>query len=350
MMNLPATISNEPYQPNGLSVVIPNYNGVALLTKTMPPLHQALATLSVPWEVILVDDCSTDNSVSFVKQNFAWINVIAKDKNEGFSKTINTGIRQTRYELVFLMNSDIILTPDYFSRQFRYFNHPQTFGVAGRIIGWDDDFIQDGARLPVFELCKLKISRQYIPAVADGQPMPTLYLSGANVLVNREKLLALNGFDEIFTPFYAEDLDLSVRAWRRGWFCYYEHHAICRHKVSSSIRTKERKRFIKKIYYRNKLFFHGIHLPSLCLSFYLLQVFLEAVFRLVFLSPTLLQSFILFIAERKKWINSRKGLINGTASQMPVLSLRQVAKKIRRSVQKKAIITFRSGKIKAPTP
>lgn len=337
-------ISFDPeYRPDGISVVIPNYNGVELFRKTLTPLLSALNNTKLPWEVIVVDDCSTDNSVFFLKEHFPWISILINEQNQGFSKTINRGIRAAKYELVFLLNSDIILTTDYFNSQLKYFSHPSTFGTSGRIIGWDDNFVQDAARLPAFQLCKLKVNRHYF--ANDNNPVFSLYLSGANALVNREKLLALNGFNEIFTPFYAEDLDLSVRAWRNGWYCYYEHQAICRHKTSASIKSKEKKKFINKIYYRNKLFFHAIHLSDFELVIYITQIALEAFAKCLLLRPVLLQALVLFLSEQKKWKTARKFYQTGSDKSMTGLTLRQVVKYIKESVKHRNIITFRSGKL-----
>lgn len=331
------------YKPDGLSVVIPNYNGAELFKKTLTPLLSALNKTNLSWEVIVVDDCSTDNSVVFLQQHYPWVKVLINDQNQGFSKTINKGIRAAQYELVFLLNSDIILTPEYFSSQFKYFSHPKTFGTGGRIIGWDDNFIQDAARLPAFQLCKLKVNRHYF--AHDNNPVFSLYLSGANALVSRSKLLALDGFNEIYSPFYAEDLDLSVRAWRSGWYCYYEHQAICRHKTSASIKSKEKKKFVDTIYYRNKLFFHAIHLSVIELVIYITQVGLEAMVKLLLFRPVLMQALVLFVQQRKKWIKARKFYQTDLNKEMTGLTLRQVVKFIQQSVKQRNIVAFRTGEL-----
>ena len=177
------------------------------------------------------------------------------NKNSGFSITINKGIFTAQYDLLLLLNSDVKLSPDYFEKQLKYFDEPDTFGVMGRIAGWDDDKIQDGGKYPNLEWVKIKTSTNFIPInnlVNDN--LYSIYLSGANAFVSKEKIITLGGFDELFSPFYIEDVELSIRAWRMGWKCYYEHNAICRHKTSVTIKSKESKRFIKTIYYRNKMF------------------------------------------------------------------------------------------------
>ena len=102
-----------------------------------------------------------------------------------------------------------------------------------------------------------------------------MYLSGANALVRREKLLLLNGFDEIFSPFYVEDYELSLRAWRLGWKCYYEHFAVCRHRISATILTANKKQFVRTIYNRNKMYLHAIHFAQPLRSFWFLQIIIE---------------------------------------------------------------------------
>jgi GT2 family glycosyltransferase len=333
------------YKPDGLSVVIPNYNGVELFKNTLKPLLTALNNTGLPWETIVVDDCSTDNSISFLRHNYPWIKVLTNEQNLGFSKTINKGIFAAKYDLILLLNSDIIVAPDYFSGLFKYFSDPKTFGVGGRIIGWDDDFIQDAARLPSFQLCKLKINQHYIVKNSDQKPVLTLYLSGSSALVNRKKLVELGGFSDIFSPFYAEDLDLSVRAWRKGWHCYYAHEAICRHKTSASIKSKERKKYIDKIYFRNKMFFHAVHLSAFEFSIYMIQITMESFLKILLLRPVLLQSLLLFVKERHKWIAARKYFNEKISGHEVRLTLRQVVKNIRKSVNKRAIITFRTGQL-----
>ncbi len=245
----------------GLSVVIPNYNGRQLFNETIPPLLVALDQSGLQHEIIIVDDCSTDDSVAFLRSTYPQIRVIENEINKGFAPTINRGIFQCKHELVFLLNSDVKLEPSYFKYLIPYFEKSDTFGVMGRIINWEDDQIQDGAKLPTLQGAKIKTFKNFLPRETPVQKgLNTMYLSGAEALVSREKILMLGGFDEIFAPYYIEDYEMCLRAWRLGWKCYYEHRSVCRHKTSSSIKSKSRKRNVQTIYYRNKMFLHAIHL------------------------------------------------------------------------------------------
>ena len=256
--------------------------------------------------------------------------------------SINKGIFAAKYDLVLLLNSDIILTDSYFKYQLKYFNDKDTFGVMGRIIGWNDEKIQDAARLPEFHGLKIKTSGNYLLKPMGDESLYTLYLSGANALINRKKLIELGGFDEIFSPFYIEDCDLSFRAWRLGWKCYYEHRAICRHQTSSSVKAKNRKQYVDVIYNRNKLFLHAIHLDSHQLPFWFIQVTGEALIRILVLRFSFLKSIFLFIKQRKDWKASREKYQNLIAERGESVSLIRLSKGIRESLYKRRKLKFLS--------
>ncbi|WP_426669269.1 glycosyltransferase family 2 protein [Mucilaginibacter sp. McL0603] len=154
-----------------ISIVIPNYNGRNLIKEYLPFAKEVIENAGAIYEIIIVDNCSI------------------------------------------LLNSDVKLTPGYFEHQWKYFSLPDTFGVMGRIIDMEGDGIQDAARMPKFNGLKLKTGYFYCSDNADDR-LYTMYLSGANALIDAAKLKEIGGFDEIFSPFYSEDMELSIRAWR----------------------------------------------------------------------------------------------------------------------------------------
>jgi GT2 family glycosyltransferase len=330
----------EP-ETRGLSVVIPNFNGVSLFPQTLPSLFTALEKSGLPYEILISDDCSTDDSVKYLKENYPDIKVLTTTANGGFSPTINRGIRAARYELVFLLNSDVKLKEDYFTHLIPYFDKADTFGVMGQIINWDDDRIQDGAKLPTLQGAKIKTFKNFLPSETPVQAgVYTMYLSGAEALVNRDKLLQLGGFDEIFAPYYIEDYELSLRAWRLGWKCYYDHRAVCRHKTSSSIRSKSKKKHIQTIYYRNKMFLHAIHLSPFQLALYYPQLLFECLIRVASFRFHYVRSIVLFLHERDKWRASRRRFHELSQKVGRNLPLVEVADKIIRSLNRVMIWRF----------
>ncbi|MFM7431280.1 MAG: glycosyltransferase family 2 protein [Flammeovirgaceae bacterium] len=244
-----------------ISVVLPNYNGRDLLAANLPSVYTALQKAGVEHEVIVADDASTDESVIFLRENFIDIKVVAQKTNRGFSPTINSGIELATKELVLLLNTDVSLLPDYFEHLFPYFDLPDTFGVSGRFIGLNDEKIQDAGKYPLL-LGSKKIQPFNFYVDKPSELIATLFVSGGGALVDRKKLNLLGGFDEVYAPFYYEDTDLSIRAWRLGWRCYYEHSAVCRHPASTTINKYNKKRRIWITTQRNKLIFHSLHLNA----------------------------------------------------------------------------------------
>jgi GT2 family glycosyltransferase len=295
----------------GISVVIPNYNGRNLLPLILPSVFTALQQTRLENEVIVSDDGSTDDSRQWLSDTYPEILLIVTSQNSGFSATANRGIRAARYKWVLLLNSDVILTPDYFDHVLPYRTVPNLFGVSGRIVGWEDDHLQEGGKFPVWQGAKIKTGYDFIPRDTTTQDhWPCFYLSGANAFINKEVFDRVGQFNELFSPFYVEDAELSLRAWRCGYASYYEHRAICRHRHAATILSTRKKRAINRIYNRNKFFLHAIHLQGPARISWGIQLLVEIVFRMLTLRPGLLLSYIDFIKKCPQVRESRRALRN----------------------------------------
>lgn len=257
-----------------VSVVLPNYNGKKLMEMYLPSVMTALENAEIEYEVIIVDDCSKDDSVTFIEQSYPNVKLVVNSKNLGFAGTCNRGIAMAKMELTLLLNSDVQLSPDYFAEQWKYFEHRDTFGVMGRIMSKNGEYIEDAARILFYLGCRIKANRFYYNENSEEWAY-TAYLSGANALVSTAKLKELNGFDEIYSPFSSEDSDLSTRAWLLGWKCYYEHSSVCYHQVSGSIKKNIRSRLVSTVYFRNRFIFQQIHLSGI--RAYLLPLYILVV-------------------------------------------------------------------------
>ncbi|NEM96746.1 glycosyltransferase family 2 protein [Pontibacter burrus] len=331
----------------GISVVIPNYNGVHLFDQTLPTVEQALQNAGKPSEIIVVDDCSTDGSVEYLLKNYPSVKVIVNPRNRGFSATCNFGAATAKYDKILLLNSDVKLTPTYFNNQLRYFDKPDTFGVMGRIIGWEDEKIQDGAKLPTFHGVKLKTSGNYLlkdeTQMQDG--LYSMYLSGANAFVDKEKFLLLSGFNELFSPFYSEDVDLSLRAWRLGFKCYYDYNSVCKHQVTTTIKASCKKKFINTIYNRNKLFLHALHLDGATKLAWYSQLMPELLMRVVTFNFSYVQSLQLFLQKQKEVKTSREEFERLAAKLNTRKTVQEVSSFIRDSIKGKALLDLKGKEI-----
>ena len=93
-----------------VSVVIPNFNGMAYLERVLFSLEKQTMK---EFEVILVDNGSTDGSVAFVEKIFPWVRLIRLSQNFGFCRGVNEGIRASRAPYVLLLNNDTETEPDF---------------------------------------------------------------------------------------------------------------------------------------------------------------------------------------------------------------------------------------------
>jgi GT2 family glycosyltransferase len=211
----------------------------------------------------------------------------------------------------------------------------------GRIIDMDGDHIQDAARMPKFNGLKLKTDFFYY-GEEEKDRLYTFYLSGANALISAEKLKEVGGFYELFSPFYCEDMELSVRAWRLNWKCYYEHNSICRHQVSASTKNYETQRWVKSVYFRNRFYFHALHLNGWALKAWYLQItFIDLLPKLLIGQTWIWKSYEELFANRKAIRAVKKEINDLMHKNSSRLTIFNVVNKIRISVNRKKVIRFK---------
>lgn len=311
-----------------VSIVIPNYNGRHLLEEFLPFTVQAIKNAAVDYEIIVVDDDSKDDSIAFLETYYPEIILLKNEINKGFSATCNKGIMQASKELMLILNSDIQLSPNYFENQWQCFEEHDTFGVMGRIID-TGTHTYDGPRLP--QRFGFKFKQNKIYETADQKhPTPTIFLSGANALVCAKKIKQILGFDEIFSPFYFEDVDLSLRAWRLGWKCYYAFEATCDHIGSSTINANNLKKNVKATYYRNRYILHGIHLNKSQFAWFKVQTFIfEVLPKMLMGQFWVWKSYSTLSAYKEKMDSSKLRLDQQAESTGTKLSLFSLSTKIK---------------------
>ena len=321
-----------------VSIIIPNYNGAGLLEQYLPYTFAAADHAGLNYEVLVVDDASTDESVAFLTASYPEITLIKNTFNRGFSFSCNEGMKAARHELLLFLNSDVKLSLTYFEKQLQYFEQDDTFGVMGRIMSMDEQRMEDTARFPNFLGYRIKASNFFYSN--ENHPfIPTTYLSGANALVDAKKMKSIGGFDQIFSPFYAEDLDLGLRAWRLGWKCYYEHQSVCFHQVSTTTKNHCSKNWVKQIYYRNRFLVHAIHLEGISFwMWYLHVLFLEVTPKLLIGKFWIWKSFRQFLNQSKEIHQSKYQLNQLMKKNKSTFSLFEVKKIITLEMKGKEFI------------
>ena len=242
----------------GVSVVIPNYNGEQLLRENLPSVVAAFREWSGPWELIVVDDASTDGSCRLLRDEFPGVTLLVNPVNSGFSKTCNTGMALAQYPVAFCINTDVRVESGMVAPVLRHFVDESVFAVTPNILvereGLNQGIVRGlygkgflkGSFAPVDERCGVR---------------ENLYSIGACVAYDLAKFRALGGYSGIYTPYLFEDVDISYRAWKRGWRCLYEPRATVYHYSSATI-SQGKKRIKRTIYFRNRFLFHWINLTD----------------------------------------------------------------------------------------
>ncbi len=236
----------------GVSVVIPCFNGKLLLEKYLPGLLKQLR--SSEDEVIIVDDCSTDDTVLFLKQAYPMLKLIESNKNRGFAHTANTGFRAAQHGYVCLLNSDAAPEEGFLPPLLEHFRDDDVFSVSSLELN-----------LPAYQPVPYSVSVDFKFGIfwykyeTSSAPLddavPLLFCFGACTVYDKKKFFALGGFDTMLSPFYWEDMDICFRAYKRGWRCLCEFRSRHRHEHQASISKKHSRFFIQTIHWKNRFLF-----------------------------------------------------------------------------------------------
>jgi len=227
-----------------ISVVIPNFNGLELLKTNLPKVISSTLNYDKNAEFILVDDASQDNSVSYVKKEFNFIKVIKHSVNRGFSSSVNIGIKNSTGDFVVLLNNDVLPSENYLNSAVKLLTDKKVFAVSFCESGysWAKGYFRDGF-----------VGHE--PGGFNNITHDTFWVNGGSGIFKRNLLRKLGGFDEeLFNPFYWEDVDLSYRALKRGYKLLWDPDAKVIHNHGSTINliSKKKKELIRE---RNQLLF-----------------------------------------------------------------------------------------------
>jgi len=251
-----------------LSVIIPNYNGEGLVRDFLPSVLAAMDNYAGPKELIFADDCSTDSGVAIAEQLAAgrtWFKTVTAQKNGGFSATCNLGASKAISEILFFLNNDVKLEPDYFASFSAVFNDEAVFALSPCGYSWYDNKQIDGIKTVDWKGGFLRFTGNiYNETLKPEAQYLSFSVQGAYFFADRAKFNELGGFDELYSPYIMEETDLAYRALKRGWKIIYGPQFKGYHRVGSSINSKTSRK-TQIISARNRLVFtwkniHSTHM------------------------------------------------------------------------------------------
>ncbi|PIS15284.1 hypothetical protein COT63_00685 [Candidatus Shapirobacteria bacterium CG09_land_8_20_14_0_10_38_17] len=262
-----------------ISIIIPNWNGEKQLQKNLPLLFNVLAKFEGKSEIIIVDDKSRDGSRKYLKQltikspklkvknsqkqtptkpSIPHLRIILNKENVGFARSVNKGVKAAQYNVVFLLNTDVVVKKGCFEAILSHFDEPDVFAV-GANADWQLGIVSFKGGF--FDISQpLKISRNTTKAQNSS------WVSGGHSAFRKSIWQELGGIDILFSPFYFEETDLCYRAWKRGYRVLWEPKSRVDHRHEESvIRQNFSPDYINFIAQRNQLFFiwKNLHDPKM---------------------------------------------------------------------------------------
>jgi GT2 family glycosyltransferase len=216
-----------------LSIIIVSFNAAEVLAKCLKSLKSGCQGLRGGWEVILVDNASTDRSVEKVQnskiksQNYnSKFKIILNRENIGFSKAVNQGISQAKGRLALLLNPDIICQKGSITKLVNFAQKQKDLAaVGGRLLNPDQSAQASVFHLPTitgalkeFWLGQKDTFLKYLPK--EKNPTKVEAVVGAVMLIPAQVLVQIGSLDERFFMYF-EDLDFCRRAQKAGLGVFY---------------------------------------------------------------------------------------------------------------------------------
>ena len=246
------------------SIIIVNWNTRELLARCLASIYQHPPR--VPFEVIVVDNASSDGSAAMVRERFPQVRLIENQENVGFAKGNNQAIAASQGKYILLLNSDTVVLPQALNRLIDFIEtHPRA-GMAGpRLLNPDGSLQPSCTPFPtlareawrLFHGYRIKPLAEYPMATWDEiTPREVDVLMGACLLVRREVIDQIGLLDEAFFM-YSEEVDWCLRTKRAGWLVWWVPQASVVHYGGQSSRQASEKMFLQL--YRSKVLFFRKH-------------------------------------------------------------------------------------------
>lgn len=249
-----------------LSVIIPNKNGEDLLRKFLPinlrRLREESSRIELGLEIIVVDGHSTDLSQAAVEElGGEGCKFVTFDGIPSYGSQLNHGVQIATGEFILILTTDIEISEGFLHSLLADLDaSARIFSVSPKI----QRPLEGGC---VESLTRGKFRRNEIEVIrrTDGikldETREILWPCGAVFLTRRRDFLMLDGFSDEFLPGYSEDVDIGIRAWRRGLQCLYNPTAVAQHWHNSTFK-KSGINTVEFLLVRNHVVLNLKHLPK----------------------------------------------------------------------------------------
>ncbi len=249
-----------------ISVLIVVWNQAHLTLRCLRALHGELASAAAGFEVILVDNASSDDTERLLS-HVDGLRVARNQRNEGFLRACNQGASLARGRALLLLNSDAFVRPGALGAALATLDSASDIGAVGARLILPSGALQEAGSIVWSDASTLGYGRDLPPDCGEAMYRRDVdYCSGAFLMTPRSLWDRLGGFDEAFAPSYYEDADYCMRLRRCGFRVVYEPAAAADHFEFGSeahrgdaraAMERNRKRFRA----RHAAMLHRSHLP-----------------------------------------------------------------------------------------
>ena len=239
-----------------VSIIIPHWNGIDILSECIDSLNN---TEYSNFEIIVVDNYSSDESVKWLKANHPKIKIIENDKNYGYAGGCNRGINNSKGDYIVFLNNDTIHKKDWLSNLVTFMNkRPDCAAVQPKILNYyerDKFDYAGGAGGHMDILCyPFARGRLFLEQEIDNNQYDDdslcFWASGTAIMVRKEFFLEVEKFDENFFA-HMEEIDLCWRLQLKGHNIYVNPKSVIYHKNAVSLPMTSIKKFM--LNHRNSL-------------------------------------------------------------------------------------------------
>jgi len=238
-----------------ISIIIPVYKNYQMFFKFLEINKKYFEGC----ETVIMNDYPQENITRQVKKIYPEAIVVNNKKNRGFAGNVNKGVKLAKKRYVFLMNSDVVLRDESFKNTIIHFKkNKKLFAVGfaqiekdGRIVGANKGYFKDGF-----------INHLHQPTTNHQSPTTNFWAEGGASIFDRKLFLKLGSLDDLFNPFYWEDIDLSYRAWKSGYQIIFDPNILVEHHHESTIGKYFQQQKILRTAFRNQLYFHWKNLTD----------------------------------------------------------------------------------------
>lgn len=252
-----------------LSIIVVSWNARSYVQECLASLSQQV--LSVPVEIVVVDNASSDGTPQMIRREFPQVVLIENTKNLGFARGNNIGIQATRGKYACLINSDVNVPPDCLEKMYDFMEQNRTIGLLGpRMLGPDSRVGRSWMRFPTVWNCfctALCLDVLFRGKSLFGGILMTDFdrertadvdvLNGWFVMIRRRALENVGLLDECFFM-YGEDMDWSYRFHKAGWRRVYFSGAAAFHYGGASSAVASTK-FYVQMYKANFQYWRKYH-------------------------------------------------------------------------------------------